>query len=196
MNPIELIALQISLEYDLDAQGLLVARPGSSEQGLYNVYRHAGGYVPYYSHLLPAALRQQLAGLGPALAFENPAVIRQAITTGYATCQGGEQVFWSGYFVRRPGRADFPTPSACGDDFVIRVGGREVRRALSVRSNPGCAEAYAETHPDHRRRLWAAGGSSLGKPYLGPGTVASTAISAQPGFGCLAHSLGRHGMPM
>ena len=39
MDPIDLIHLQITLEYALDASGRLVPFPGSSEQGLYIVYK-------------------------------------------------------------------------------------------------------------------------------------------------------------
>ena len=53
MDAIELIRLQITLEYALDGAGRLVPFPGSSEQGLYIVYRYAGGYIPYFSHRLP-----------------------------------------------------------------------------------------------------------------------------------------------
>lgn len=53
MNPIGLIRWQITLEYALDEAGRLMPFPGSSEQGLYIVYRYAGGYTAYCNQRLP-----------------------------------------------------------------------------------------------------------------------------------------------
>jgi hypothetical protein len=63
MNPIELIQLQITLEYSLNETGRLVPYPGSSEQGAYIVYRYVGGYMPYFSHRLPEALARSLGAV-------------------------------------------------------------------------------------------------------------------------------------
>ena len=63
-DPASLTALQIRLEYDLDAQERLIVCPGSTEQAQCVVYRFGGGGRIFYSHKasnLPSlALRQSL----------------------------------------------------------------------------------------------------------------------------------------
>jgi hypothetical protein len=51
MQPLDLINVQIRLEYVLDTEGL-VPFPDSSEQALYIVYRHAGGTLSFFNQKL------------------------------------------------------------------------------------------------------------------------------------------------
>jgi len=152
MKPIDLIHLQIYLEYQLDPRGMLVPFPSSSEQALYLVYHHTEGHVPYFSHLLPPDLRQQLLTLGPGQAFANPGEVRRMITAGYQPCGGGDQIFWSGYFPRQPDPSEFPDVVLQGEECVVIVEGQTVCRAVSVRQNEDAHEAYVETNPDFQQR--------------------------------------------
>jgi hypothetical protein len=47
MNYLDLIELQVHLEYQTDGEGLLVAFEGSNEQAYYQVYQYREGYIPY-----------------------------------------------------------------------------------------------------------------------------------------------------
>ena len=71
--------------------------PGSTEQALYIVYRYSQGYVPYFNHRLPPELRQWLLELGPKRAFNQPDEVIKLISEFHQPCNGGDEVFRSGY---------------------------------------------------------------------------------------------------
>lgn len=152
MKPLELIKLQIRLEFKLNLNGWLVPFVNSSEQALYIVYRHARGFEPFFNHLLPSKLGERLLALGPAVAFTQPYLVRKLISDFYRPCTGGEQVFWSGYFEYPPRSQGLSTVCLEQDAWVIKVEGQIVSKAISIRQNDRCAELYVETHPDFRRR--------------------------------------------
>jgi RimJ/RimL family protein N-acetyltransferase len=148
-----LIDLQIHLEYQLDSNGLLVPFPGSSEQGLYIAYRHAGGTVQYFNHCLPIELRTRLVELGGSQAFEAPQVVERLIQE--VTPARFEGQFVSEYIPRLPDPGGFPLVVTQQAQSVILVDGSPVCWAWSERSNEGCAEVAVETLPQHRRKGYA-----------------------------------------
>jgi GNAT superfamily N-acetyltransferase len=150
MDNIELIELQITLEYNLDERCLLVPFPGSTEQAMYIVYRDGWGCTPFFNHQLPTDFRARLLALGSEQAFAQPALVCHTLKE-YAPCQVGG-VFVSGYFTHRPSPQVFPDVTLYKDSFVIMKGGKPACWALSVRQNERCAEVYVETLPEFRRR--------------------------------------------
>ncbi len=151
-RPIDLIHLQISLEYQLDDHGMVIPFPGSSEQALYIVYRYSGGYLPFVNHKLPILLLQKLNKLGPKAAFTKPGVVNRILDEYSPGCCGGEDIFWSGYFNHKPQPDDYPDATHDGDSWVVHVDGQVASRAISIRQNESCAEVYIETHPGFRKR--------------------------------------------
>ena len=153
LNPLELIQLQITLEYALDELGLLVPFPGSSEQGLYIVYHHSGGYVPYFNQQLPARLRTRLREAGGETAFSAPDQI-EAILREFADCHF-EGKFVSEYILTPPDRGDFVQAVLQDGQWVILVEDSPACWAWSERSNEKCAEVAVETLPEQRRKGYA-----------------------------------------
>ena len=76
---LELIDLQIRLEYQLAADGRLIPFAGSQEQARYITYRYASGYVRWYPHDLPENLVTRLNGTPAAWAFEQPGRIQEIL---------------------------------------------------------------------------------------------------------------------
>jgi hypothetical protein len=152
MESLDLIGLQIRLEYQVTSDGLLAPFPGSSEQAFYLVYRYSGGYISYFNYMLPTELRQQLLTIGPAQAFTHPGKVNKLISEFFQLCRGGKEVFWSGYFTNPPGHSEFPDVIREANDWVVEVEEQVVCRATSVRQNTSCAEAYVETQPVYQRR--------------------------------------------
>jgi GNAT superfamily N-acetyltransferase len=152
MRSIDLIHHQISLEYEIDLSGLLVPYPGSTEQALYIVYRYSQGYVPYFNHRLPPKVRQWLLKLGPKGAFVQPDEVIKLISEFYQPCNGGDDVFQSGYIANLPVLDEIPIFTWERDAWVVKVNSRVVSKAISVRQNADSAEVYVETHPDFRNR--------------------------------------------
>jgi hypothetical protein len=150
MKPLELIQLQIKLEYKFNLHGWLVPYPNSTEQALYIVYRHARGFEAFYSHLLPSEIAKKLLALGPMAAYNQPRVVSKLISDLYRPCSGGEDMFWSGYFEYPSDPKGFALVSREEDAWVIKVEGQVVSQAISVRQNEQCAELYVETKPDFR----------------------------------------------
>lgn len=150
MNPIDLIRLQITLEYDLNQAGRLAPFPGSTEQGLYIVYRYPGGYFPYFNQSLPEALYDRLRNLGGEQAFEAPQAVVWLIQR-YLPCHF-EGRFVSEYLPRLPEPGEFSRVVKQNEQFVVLEDGKPVCRAWSERSNAACAEVAVETYADHRRK--------------------------------------------
>jgi hypothetical protein len=153
MNPIDLIRLQITLEYDLDKAGRLVPFPGSTEQGLYIVYRYPGGYIPYFNQCLPEALCERLRNLGGEQAFEAPQAVVWLMQR-YLPCHY-EGRFVSEYLPRLSEPREFLQVVKQDEQFVVLDGDKPVCRAWSERSNAQCVEVAVETHADHRRKGFA-----------------------------------------
>jgi GNAT superfamily N-acetyltransferase len=152
MNPVDLVQLQISLEYQLDAGGLLVPFDNSSEQAYYVVYQHSQGFTPYFSSELPADVRVQLLDLGLPKAFTHPDEVKQLFSENNLPCRGGDDIYWSGYFSHPPGPNETQEVCHHGEAWSVLHEGLEVCRAISVRQNEHCAEVYVETLPAYRRR--------------------------------------------
>jgi len=152
MEPLDLIKLQIGLEYQLDEGGLLVPIHGSSEKAWYIIYHYANAFTEYFGRELPDKVRQQLAGLGTQINFYYPENVKELISMHYQTCRGGEDVYWSGYFTHPPESHEYQATTQEGEDWVIVQDGQAASRALSIRQNEKCAEVYVETLPSYRRR--------------------------------------------
>jgi GNAT superfamily N-acetyltransferase len=153
MNPIDLIHLQITLEYTLDDLGRLVPIPGLREQGLYIVYRYPGGYIPYFCHYLSEDLCDGLRNLGGEQAFEIPMAIEWMIQKYLPGKFGG--CFISEHLPHRPEPSEFPLVVKRGEQLVVLVDDVPVCRAWSEHSNAQCAEVAVETHPEHRGKGYA-----------------------------------------
>lgn len=190
MEAIDLIQLQITLEYALNDAGQLVSFPGSSEQGLYIVYRYAGGYMPYFSCRLPDELCDGLRNLGGDQSFEAPQTVRWLIQK-YMPCQF-DGPFVSEHLIRRPEPFEFPLVKKQEGLFVILEHGEPVCWAWSERSNAHCAEAAVETHPDHRRKGYARQAvAAWAHQIIGEGRVALYSYKAENHASqALARSLG------
>ncbi len=145
-----LIHLQITLEHDLDADGLLVPFPGSTEQARFVIHRYPGGYVRYFRHDLPDPVRERLTALLGDTALSNQDVVK-AILAADVRCQ---DVFIgaSAVFVNRPGQPEFPDVVCHEGRFVIVDGDEPISEAFSVRENEAAAEAAVETAAPFRRR--------------------------------------------
>jgi hypothetical protein len=152
MRLIDLIHLQINLEYQLDQNGWLVPYPYSSEQAWYVVYHYSQGYVPYFNHRLPHEARSWLMKLGPKAAFNQPDEVSKIISEFKQTCTWGGEVFRSGYISSLPILDDLPVYAWEKDAWVVKINRRVVSKAISIRQNADCAEVYVETHPDFRKR--------------------------------------------
>jgi hypothetical protein len=152
MRQIDLIHLQISLEYQLDLNGWLVPFPDSTEQSFYIVYHYSQGYVPYFNHLLPSKARLELLKLGPKAAFNQPAEVIKLISEYHQPCEGGDEAFRSGYISSMPLLDELPMFTWEREAWVIKINRRVVSKAISIRENADCAEAYVETHPDFRNK--------------------------------------------
>jgi len=145
--------MQIGLEYALDADGLLVPFPGSTEQARFIVHRYSDRFMRFYSHDLPDNVRRQLARLRGEAAFIDREAIRD-ILASHTPCTSG---FFgtSAVFVESPG------PDECADvvhtpkGFMITVGGAVRSKAWSVRENESAAELAVETAVGYRRRGYA-----------------------------------------
>ncbi len=190
MNPIDLIRLQITLEYDLDKAGRLVPFPGSSEQGLYIVYRYAGGCTAFFDHRLPESLCEQLRGLGCEQTFEAPGNV-QRVVQAYTSCRF-EGRFVSEYLPQRPSAEQFPLVSQQQGQFVVQVDGEPVCRAWSERGNAACAEVAVETHPAHRQHGYARQAvAAWAYDVIGSGRVALYSYKRDnEASRALAHNLG------
>ena len=152
MRSIDLIHHQISLEYELDLNGLLVPFPGSTEQALYIVYRYSQGYVPYFNHRVPAKVQQWLLSLGPKRAFDQPDKVIKLIREFHQPCDGGDEVFQCGHIACLPELDELPIFTQENDAWVVKIKSRVVSKTISIRQNANCAEAYVETHPDFRMK--------------------------------------------
>ncbi len=190
MNPIELIQLQITLEYSLNEAGRLAPFPGSSEQGAYIVYRYAGGYMPYFSHRLPEALCNGLRNLGGEQAFEAPQAVLWLIQK-YLPCHFNGR-FVSEHLPRVPDPSEYPLVVKQGEQFVVLADGKPACRAWSERSNAHCAEVAVETHPEHRRKGYARQAvAAWAQEVIGSGRVALYSYKAENRASqALARSLG------
>lgn len=153
MNPLDLIHLQITLEYQLSPAGQLIPFPGSSEQARYIAYHHAGGFVHYFRADLPGGVQATLGALPPSQLFTAAEGVWRALGEK-APCPPLE-TFVSLYFAQIPSPQAFPAVVEQEKNLAIRVEGREVAWAWSERRNERCAELAVETHPDFRRRGFA-----------------------------------------
>ena len=190
MDPLELIRLQVTLEYSLNDAGRLVPFPGSSEQRLYIVYRYAGGYIPYFSHRLPEELCDGLRNLGGEQTFEAPQAVLWLIQK-YQPCRFDGR-FVSECLLRIPVPGEFPQVTKQDQHFVILEEGKAVCWAWSEHSNAHCAEVAVETPPDHRRKGYARQAvAAWAQDVTGSGRVALYSYKAEnlPSQR-LAHSLG------
>lgn len=153
MKPVDLIELQITLEYALDEKGFLVPFPGSSEQAVYIVYRYEDGYVPYYHYQLPVVIRSYLIAAGAQLAFSAPDQIEAILGEFIESRHVGK--FISAYIPHRLAPETHPQVVHREGQWVILINGKPVCWAWSERSNDYCAEVAVETLPEYRHQGYA-----------------------------------------
>lgn len=152
MNAVDLIRLNVELEYGIDSAGLLVPLPGSdpAEVPRFSIIQHEGSYVSYFRHDLPHHIRDQLAALAPEQAFNDHQTVK-CILAEDAPCEK----MWFGkgcYFSDVPMPSDFPDAVWKDGCYVVMVTGEPVAWAWSARENEVAAEVAVETLPAFRRR--------------------------------------------
>jgi hypothetical protein len=150
LDSVELVDLQIRLEYNVDTDGLLVPFPGSIEQARFIVYHHAEGYVEYFRHDLPRPIREQIAALPPEQALNDHEAVKYLLAT-----DAPREEMWTGksyVFATLPGPGDFPDAVREAGRYVVMVAEKPVSWAWSARENDGAAELAVETAPPFRRR--------------------------------------------
>jgi hypothetical protein len=152
MEAMDLIKLQIGLEYQLSPQGWLIPFAGSSEQAWYIVYRYEVGHVAYFNHRLHIKVRSKLTTLGPEQAYAYPGDVRGMINEHHKFLETHNRIYWSGYFSRLPQSDVFTDATKEDGAWVIKLEERVISRAISIRQNEQAAEAYVETQPGFKRR--------------------------------------------
>lgn len=153
MKSLDLIHLQITLEYALDQDGLLIPFPGSSEQALLIIYRHAEGYLPFFNQRLPLESRSRILALDLAQAFESTQSIERLISEYLPVSYDGQ--FVSAMIPHQPDLEEFTLATYQNGQVVICVDDQPVCWAWSERSNAYCAEVAVKTQPEHRRKGFA-----------------------------------------
>jgi len=152
VNAVDLIKLNIGLEYVIDSGGLLVPLSGIDPAETARVYviRHESGYVTYFRHDLPCQIRDRLAALAPKQAFNDHQTVKSVLAED-APCER----IWIGkgcYFRDMPMLSDFPDAVWKDGCYMVMVAGKPVARAWSARENKAVAEVAVETLPAFRRR--------------------------------------------
>ena len=150
MTPLELIELNIRLEYSLDEAGLLVPFTGSTEQARFIIYRYEGGYATFFHHALPEFIKAQIMALPREQAFGDHEAIKRLLAM-----QTPCRKMWIGgacYFAKLPLRGGFLDALHEDNHWVIKVDGDIAAQAWTVRGNDRAAEAAVETRPEFQRR--------------------------------------------
>jgi hypothetical protein len=150
MIPLELIALNLGLEYQLTAEGLLVPFPNSTEQARCIVYRHREGYALYLRHDLPPKMLEGLRALSHDSIFHERQRVRRLL--------GPCTQMWIGqsyYAVRDPSAEEHRDVEALGNNWVIKVNAVVASVAWSVRGDERAEEVAVETGEPFRRRGFA-----------------------------------------
>jgi hypothetical protein len=188
-HPVELVALNIQIENETDANGDLRPLPGK-ESTLFTISHHPGGHIRFYRYDLPHHIRRQIEALDPETALRDHAAVRQ-ILDRYVPC---DTVFaGKGYhFARVPSSAECPDAVYRDGCYVILVDGKPVSWAWTADESEQAAELAVETIAKHQRRgyarqvvaAWAAHVLGEGKVAFYSHEVDNTASEA------LAHSLG------
>ena len=134
MNDIELVRLQINLEYQVDHRGRLIPRAGSTERARFIVYSLQNGYLTFFREDVPEAISSQLQAMpGEALIKEHNVVkgILSKLAPSAAVCAGTSYVF-----VSLPAPKSFEGVIEDGGRFVIIRDGRPVSWAFSAACSP------------------------------------------------------------
>ena len=152
MNAVELISLNIELEFGINSTGLLVPRPGSdaAEVPRFSIVRYEEGYITYFRHDLPCRAREQLAVLAFEQAFNDHETVKHILAED-TPCEK----MWIGnsyYFTHIPTLDEFPDVVLHQGCYVVKVAGEPVAWAWTVRGNELAAEVATETLPAFRRR--------------------------------------------
>lgn len=152
---IELIRLNVTLEYGLNPAGDLVSLPGSDPDRVarFIIWRHRGGYVTYFRHNLSPAVRARLSRLDPERALYDPETVRRVLEA-----DGPCKDVWAGkgyVFTRIPVPDEFPDATLHEGCYVVMVEGRPVAWAWSQAQNDKAAEVAVEVLPAFRRRGYA-----------------------------------------
>jgi len=150
MDAVDLIELQINLEYQVLSGDRLIPFPGSTEQARFIVYRYSDGLRCFYRFDLPAEDMVALAEVNP---FQQPELACRILDCLGPNPEYG--IFESYYFGHRPLPSEYPQAAWEGRVVRISVGGSPVCSAWSERRNERCAEVAVETDPEFRRRGYA-----------------------------------------
>ncbi|HEX9091549.1 MAG TPA: hypothetical protein VF831_08660 [Anaerolineales bacterium] len=68
------------------------------------------------------------------------------------SCEGGRDVFWSGYFTKLPDKDQFAEVVTGGGACMGSVDGEVASTSISIRQDEKSAEAYMETGSRFRQR--------------------------------------------
>lgn len=179
---VDLVNLQIRLEYRLDKSGLLILYQGSTEHAWFVCYQGESRTIRFYRRDLPEDLRERLAALPDEAPFDAPAFVEGILgarlvekhwTGSTAVVPPGDRASHSSD-ARRLGRYDLEI--AGGTGFVVSadnlaalsrraegaIGERPVAAVFvedrlvsvceSARENDASAEAWVRTLPEFRRK--------------------------------------------
>lgn len=171
---VDLVNLQIRLEYRLDESGLLISHQGSTEHAWFVCYQGESRTIRFYRRDLPEDLRERLAALPDEAPFDAPAFVEGILgarlvekhwTGSAAVVPPGDRASHSSD-ARRLGRHDLEI--ARGTGFAVSA---DNLAALSRR-----AEVWVRTLPEFRRKgharqavaIWADAVRDAGKvPFYG-----------------------------
>lgn len=179
---VDLVRLQIGLEYRLDESGLLIPYPGSTEQAWFVCYQGDSRTLRFYRRDLPEDLRERLAALPDEAPFDDRAAVEKILgerlgekrwTGSTAAIPPGGRTGHSSD-ARLLGRQDLeiaggPDVAVSADNLAARerredgaigerpvaavfVEGRLVSVCESARENDIAAEAWVRTLPEFRRK--------------------------------------------
>jgi GNAT superfamily N-acetyltransferase len=155
MNPVELIKLNLLLEYALDVDGCLIPRGEANVGGVprFLLASYEGGCLRYFCHSLPVGLRTRLRALPPDQVFKHPTRVGRILAEDRPCLE-----MWNGkgyIFERIATPNEFPDVLARENSFVIVVGGKPVSRAWTVRGDDRAEEVAVETTPEYRGHGYA-----------------------------------------
>jgi hypothetical protein len=153
MHPVELIDLQVTLEYQLNGDGFLVPFPGSAEQACLIIYKYGGDYRVFMRHDLLVDIRAKITEIDPEILFHETKVIKWMLVER-GLCESVE-AYKSYHFDLCLTQIEYPDVVLHEGCFVVIQEERPVSWAWSVRSNERCAEVAVETLNVYRRRGYA-----------------------------------------
>ncbi|MBZ0274630.1 MAG: GNAT family N-acetyltransferase [Anaerolineae bacterium] len=151
------LARHMALEcIQVDGNGDLSPILCEDPEGIHRLYvvRHGADFLVYFRHDVPAALRRDLRQLTSETLFADHDRV-QAIFRQHG--QPSEEMPFQGKSYIQPDTPAFAVPPGITyfedkDRCALLVDGAIASQCLSIRADTQAAEAYVETHPEHRQR--------------------------------------------